>query len=163
MKFSFEQHVEIEPAVVTAAYANPAFYLGREARENISVLDVPRHERTGDHVDMDVHFRFSGTISSAVRAVIDPAKMSWITHSEVDLAGLRSDWTIVPDHYPDRLTGRGSYIFTPGPNGGTLIGVEGEIKVHVLLVGRTVEGVIVAGLKKYIAGEVAGIPDVPPL
>jgi hypothetical protein len=165
MKFSIEQSVAVEPAVAAAAYANPAFYEGRPERNNISVLEVVRHERSGDNVLMEVHFRFSGSVSSAVRAVVDPKKMSWITRSEVDLAALRSNWTILPDHYPDRLTGRGSYIFTPGPSGAgsTTIQIAGELKVHVPLFGGTVERVIVSGLRSYIAGEVEGIPDVPSL
>ncbi len=37
--------------------------------------------------------------------------------------------------------------------------VEGELKVHVPIVGRSVEKVIVTDLRQYIADEVAGIPD----
>jgi hypothetical protein len=165
VKFTIDQQVDVDPDRAVAAYANPAFFEGRPPRENISVLEVARHERQGDRVLMEVHFRFAGTVSSAVRAVVDPKKMSWVTHSEIDLEAHRSDWTIVPDHYPDRLTGRGSYTFSPGAGGPdtTAMRVEGDLKVHVPFVGGTVERVIVSGLRKYIAGEVSGIPDVPPM
>jgi len=162
VKFSIDHHVDVTPDVAAAAYANPAFFEGREPRENITVLGVPKREQSGDVVEMEVAFRFTGSISSAVRAVIDPAKMSWVTHSTIDLAAGRSEWTIVPDHYPDRLTGHGTYTFTADGTG-TVVRLEGDLKVNVFLVGRTVEGVIVAGLRKYFAGEVASIPDVPPV
>ena len=67
----------------------------------------------------------------------------------------------MPEHYPDRLSGRGSYTFSPDGAGGTTVRLEGELKVHVLLVGRTVETVIITGLRKYFSGEVTSIPDVP--
>jgi hypothetical protein len=163
MKFNIDQRVEVAPAVAAAAYANPAFFEGRAPRDNISVLEVPRCERTGDRVEMEVRFRFSGAVSSAVRAVVDPKKMTWVTRSDIDLAAGRSRWTIVPDHYPDRLSGSGTYVFAPGPGGAasTVVTLDGELKVHVPLVGRTVERVIVSGLRSYFGAEVKSIPDLP--
>src|SRR5262249_32175640 len=106
MKFSIDADASVAPEEAALAYATPAFFEGREPRDNITVLEVAKHERTGDRVLMEVRFRFAGAVSSAVRAVIDPKKMSWITRNQIDLAARRSDWVIVPDHYPDRLTGR---------------------------------------------------------
>jgi Protein of unknown function (DUF2505) len=161
VKFSIDQSVEVAPATAIAAYANPAFYESRPSRDNISVLEVVQHAQTGERVVLDVRFKFSGSVSSAVRAVVDPNKMSWVTHTELALDQLTSTWQIRPDNYPDRLTGGGRYRFAPGPNGpeSTSITIEGEIKVHVPIVGRTVERVILSGLRSYIAAEVQGIPD----
>jgi hypothetical protein len=163
VKFSIDQHVDVAPAVAAAAYGNPTFYEGRPERDHISVTEVVSHEVTGARILIQVRFKFSGSISSAVRRVIDPNKMSWITRTEVLLDELRTNWEVLPDHYPDRLTGRGSYIFGPGNKGAdsAVIKVEGEMKVHVPLVGGTVERVIVSGLRNYIAGEVESLPDVP--
>jgi hypothetical protein len=74
VKFSFDQGVDVDPDAAVAAYANPAFFEGRASRDNISVLDVPRCEREGARVVIEVRFRFSGGVSSAVRAVVDPKK-----------------------------------------------------------------------------------------
>jgi len=99
-------------------------------------------------------------VSSAVRAVIDPNKMSWITRTEVLLEERRTAFTVLPDHYPDRLTSSGGYRFADGtaPNS-AVITVDGQLKVHVPLVGRSVERVIVSGLRSYIANEVASLPE----
>jgi hypothetical protein len=163
VKFSIDQHVDVPPAAAVAAYANPAFYEGRPPRDNISVLEVVSHDDTTTPIVIAVRFRFTGSISSAVRAVVDPAKMSWVTRTEVFLDERRTNWVVLPDHYPDRLTGTGTYHFTEDPEaaGAAVIAVEGELKVHVPLVGRTVERVIVSGLRSYIAGEVKSLPDVP--
>ncbi len=40
-----------------------------------------------------------------------------------------------------------------------MVGIEGDLKVHVPILGRSVEKVIVSGLRKYFAAEVQTIPD----
>ena len=48
----------------------------------------------------------------------------------------------------------------PGPTGHEpVVAVEGDLKVHVPIVGGTVEQVIVSGLRKYLEAEVADIPS----
>ena len=117
-----------------------------------------RHEATGDRVLLEVRFAFTGSLSPAVRAVVDPAKMSWITRTELLLAEGRSSWVVLPDHYPDRLSAAGTYRFEEGDAGpgSTDVEVEGDLKIRVPLVGRSVERVIVGDLRAYIADEVAG-------
>jgi Protein of unknown function (DUF2505) len=160
VKFSVRQAVAVAPARAMAAYGSPAFYEGRPARDDIEVRQVVRHEATGDRVLLEVRFAFTGTVSPAVRAVVDPAKMSWITRTELLPAEGRSSWTVLPDHYPDRLRAGGTYRFEEGEAGpGTCeVEVEGDLQVRVPIVGRSVEKVIVGDLRAYIGDEVAGIP-----
>ena len=161
MRFAFEQSVALPPAQVVAAYGSPAFYEGRPARDDIAVLGVVNHEDSGDQILIEVHFAFTGSVSSAVRRVIDQTKMSWVTRTVIYPDENRSRWEILPDHYPDRLTSSGSHHFAPAPDGAaTVVRVEGELRVHVPIVGRSVERVIVSGLRDYVEDEVAGIPDV---
>lgn len=164
MNFSVNQSVNVAPALAVAAYGSPAFYEGRAQRDDISVLDVVTHQVDGRRVLIEVRFKFTGSISSAVRAVIDPNKMSWITRTEVYLDELRTQWKVLPEHYPDRLTSSGTFRFSPGQAGAdsTAIEVAGQLKVNVFLVGRTVEQVIVRGLRSYLAAEVASLPDFTP-
>lgn len=159
MKFAIRQAVAVPPARAMAAYGSRTFYEGRPARDDIAVRDVVRHEATDERVVVEVRFAFTGSVSPAVRAVVDPAKMSWITRTEILLAEDRSSWVVLPDHYPDRLSASGIYRFEEGGDGpGTCdVEVEGELKVRVPIVGRSVEKVIVGDLRAYIAEEVAGI------
>ncbi len=138
------------PARAVAAYASPSFY---ESRDDIAVLGAVEHDGA-----VEVRYRFRGNVSGAVRRVVDPAKLSWVTRMSVMADTLRCEWDVVPDHYPDRLSSSGRYTFEPG-DGGTLVGVEGELQVRVPLVGRSVERAIVSGLRNYIEAEVASIPD----
>lgn len=161
MKISIPQTVAVPPARAVAAYGTPAFYEGRPRRDDIEVVEVVRHDDSGARILIEVRFAFTGSVSSAVRAVIDPAKMSWVTRTEVNPEEARTAWEVLPDHYPDRLSASGGYRFAPGADGpaSTVVAVEGELKVHVPIVGRSVERVIVSDLRAYIEEEVSSIPD----
>jgi hypothetical protein len=159
VNFSFDQVVDVSPEVAMCAYGEPSFYDGREPVDNISVLEVVDHQDNDTTVLISVRFKFTGSVSAAVKAVIDPDKMSWVTRTEVLLEERRTNFTVLPDHYPDRLTSSGSYVFADGPTpNSAVITVAGELKVHVPLVGRTVERTIESGLHAYIETEVASLP-----
>ena len=163
MKFATTQAVAVPPARAMAAYGTPAFYEGREVRDHIEVLEVVRHEDTGSRLLMEVRFAFRGPISPAVQRFIDRNKMSWITRNEIRPAEGRADWQVLPDHYPDRLKASGVYTFEPAAGAGgaetSVVGIEGELKVYVPVLGKSVERVIVNGLRKYFEAEVLTIPD----
>lgn len=142
-----------------AAYSSPAFYEGRDVRDHIEVLEVVRHEDTGSRLLMEVRFAFRGPISPAVQRFIDHNKMTWITRNEIRPDEARADWQVLPDHYPDRLKSSGVYTFD-GDDESSVVGIEGDLKVHVPLLGKSVERVIVSGLRKYFEAEVLTIPDV---
>jgi hypothetical protein len=163
MNFSIDRGVAVSPEAALAAYGSPAFYEGRETRENIAVLEVVSHEDTGSRVLIQIRFKFTGSVSGAVRRIVDPTKMSWITKTEILVDERRSNFEVLPDNYPDRLTSTGNYHFKDGPDGpdSAVVTIEGQLKVHVPFVGGTVERVIVKGLQSYIGAEVASIPDVP--
>ncbi len=163
MRIAIRHAVAVPPAQAIAAYGSPAFYTGRRERDDIAMLEVVRHDDEGERVLIEVRFAFTGSVSAAVRAVIDPAKMSWVTRTEVRPAEARTDWVVLPDHYADRLTAGGSYRFAPGDGPDTtVVSVEGDLSVHVPIVGRSVERAIVPGLSRYIEDEVASIPTLAP-
>jgi hypothetical protein len=161
VKFAIRQVVAVPPDRAMAAYGSPDFYKVRPERDDIAVREVVRHEDAGDRIVLEVRLAFTGSLSPAVRAVVDPAKMSWITRTEILPAEARSSWVVLPDYYPDRLSASGAYRFDEGDGGpGTTdVEVEGDLKIRVPIVGRSVERVIVSGLRAYIADEVAGIAD----
>jgi hypothetical protein len=161
LKIRLAQAVAVPPAQVIEAYASVDFYEDRPSRDDIVVLGVVDHEvRASGAVVLEVHYAFQGSVSSAVRAVVDPARMSWITRTEIHPAENRATWEVLPDYYPDRLTSDGVFRYEPGPTSSTTsVVVEGELKVHVPIVGRSVERVIVSGLCRYMEAELAGIPD----
>jgi hypothetical protein len=159
VRFSVRHAVGVPPSQAVAAYGAPAFYEGRPPRDDIAVLGVVHHEELGDRVLMEVRFAFTGRLSPAVRRLVDPKKMSWVTRSDIRPAEARSSWVVLPDHYPDRLSASGTYRFAPGDAGpvSTMVEVDGDVGVHLPVVGRSAERVIVAGLRAYLEDEVASI------
>jgi hypothetical protein len=161
VRFTFRQPVAVPPARAVAAYGTPAFYEGRPARDDIAVVEVVSHDASGSRVLIEVRYVFTGSLSPAVRAFVHQDKMSWITRTEVLADEARTHWVVLPDHYPDRLTASGEFRFRPGPDGPdtTVIDVDGELKVHVPVVGRSAERAIVSGLRSYLEDEAATIPQ----
>lgn len=163
MKIVVEQAVAVPPARVMAVYGSRAFYEDRPTRDEIAVLEVVRHEDTGVQSLVEVHFAFTGSVSAAVRAVVDPARLTWVTRIVVFPAESRATWQVLPDHYPDRLTASGSYRFSRAPGtgaggpAGTVVRVEGDLQVRVPIVGRSVERTIVTDLRRYIEDEVTSL------
>jgi hypothetical protein len=157
VKFSISHGVAVAPEAALAAYANPAFYEGRQPSGDISLVEVVSHEAEASHERMEVRYRFTGSVSSAVRAIIDPAKMSWVTRTDFHRDQRRANFTVLPDHYPDRLECQGTFQFADGPNGPTssVITIEGELKVRVFLVARSAEQLIVNGLRTYLEAEMS--------
>lgn len=156
MRFEMEQVFDAPPDAVAAAYADPGLYASFEGLPKMTAPDVLSHEVDGDEVHMRIRYRFAGDLSPAARAVIDPAKLTWVEHSTHDLAARRTTFEMHPDHYADRFSCRGSYRFEPRGAGCVRL-CEGAIKVRALLVAGAVEGAIVSGLREHLADEVAAV------
>jgi len=155
MRFVLEQQINGPVETVARIYTDRRFYerLGELPRlGRPEVLD--RHE-DGSVVRLAVRFRFTGTLSPAVTRVVDPARLSWIEESVHDLERHTVTFVMKPDNYPDRLRFNGSSRFEAAGERRTRRVAEGEVAVRVPLVGRTVEGAIVTGLREHLAGEVA--------
>jgi hypothetical protein len=161
VKFSIGQNVAVAPDAAVAAYGDPAFYEDRAPSGDIALVEVVSHEDTGTQARIEVRYQFTGSVSSAVRAVIDPTKIAWVTRTDIDKAQRRTTFTVLPDHYPDRIDCSGTFTFAEGASGpdATVITIAGDLKVHVFLVSRTVEQLIVSGLRNYLEAEISNLPD----
>jgi hypothetical protein len=159
MRFALEQLIDGAVGAVARLYTEPRFY---ERLGELPMLGRPevvdRHEN-GSVVRLAVRFRFTGNLSPAVTRVVDPARLSWVEESVHDLDRHTVTFVMKPDHYADRLRFNGSSRFEPNGRGRTRRVAEGEVAVRVPLVGKTVEGAIVSGLREHLAGEVAVVED----
>lgn len=153
MRFSIEQRFAADVDAVARAYADPALYAALVGLPKLTQPEVVGHEVDGDTVVLQVRYRFGGELSPAARAVIDPARLTWVERSTHDLADHSTTFTMVPDHYGDRFRCQGSYRFDPVESGCRRRG-EGDVRVKALLVAGAVEGAIVSGLKEHLVDEV---------
>lgn len=154
MRFIIDQPFSFPPDVVARAYTDPALYVAFQDLPKMSRPEVLSREASGDKVILQIRHRFSGDLSPAARAVLDPSRLSWVEHATHDLSTLTTAFRMVPDHYADRFSCSGRYRFEPD-QAGTRRHCEGEIKVRALLVAGAVENAIVSGLREHLVDEVA--------
>ena len=154
MRFKIEQRFAADVDRVAQAYADPELYAGMDALAKLSRPEVLAHEVDGDVVRLQVRYAFAGDLSPAARAVIDPARLTWVEHSTHHLAERHTRFTMVPDHYRDRFRCAGAYRFEPVDSGSCTRRGEAELTVKALLVAGAVEGAIVSGLQEHLVDEV---------
>ena len=156
MRFELRQRIAAPVADVAGALCDPAYYvaLGRAAPK-LGVPEVLGREADGDEVVMRIRYRFSGNLSSAAKAVLDPQKLTWVEESHHDLGAHTVRFELQPDHYADRLSCRGRYqlVADQTDDGSTIRTVEGDLKVRAPLVASSVEKALVSGLREHLDAE----------
>jgi len=148
MRFEIAQEFPLAADEVQAAYLDNDFLASMASLPRLGAPELLETNQQGPVVERKIRYRFAGELNSAVRAVVDPQRLSWVEESRTDTGALTTAWVIRPDHYADKLTGRGTFVITP-----TAVGCRrtatGEIKVNVFLVGGKVEGAIVSGMREH--------------
>ena len=156
MHFRIEQVFDAAPAVVSEALCDPSYLAAMGELPDLSAATVRSQERTDRVVHQALEFQFRGKLPSAVTRVIDPARVTWLQHDEIDLEAGRCRFRMVPIHYQRFFTCSGSWVLTPDPAGARRV-IEGQLKVNspVPFVGGAVEKAIVTGLKERLSDEPA--------
>lgn len=154
MRFTLEQRFPHSPDAVARAFADPALYELFGDLPKMSRPEVLSHDAHDDVVELSIRYRFSGELSSAARAVLDPTRLTWVERATHDLSARTTTFTMVPDHYADRFRCSGAYRFEADDVDGTIRRCEGDIKVRAPLVAGAVERAIVSGLEEHLADEV---------
>jgi hypothetical protein len=161
MRFQNEQRIAGPMEAVARLYTDPRFYEAVGELPRLGQPEVLDRREHGRVVHLAVRFRFTGNLSPAVTAVIDPARLTWVEESVHDLMDRTVSFRMSPDHYADRLRSSGSVRYEPGDDGVTRRLTEGALAVRVPMLlggGRTaglVEQAIVSGLRDHFAAEVA--------
>jgi hypothetical protein len=161
VRFRLEQRFTAPVAAVEAALVDPAFLERLAELPNLGRPELLRREEVGPIVHLDVRYAFAGQLSSAVTAVVDPARLTWVDSATYDRTTHRSEHRILPEHYTGRLTcSYRTRLEADGDGDGdtTVRTVEGELRVHFPLVGGRVEKAIVAGMAEHATLE-AGVLD----
>jgi Protein of unknown function (DUF2505) len=154
MRFTTEQRFAAPAADVLALFVDPDFYATLVGLPTITTPEVVDHVVDGSTVHLRLHQRYIGDVPSAARRFIDPSKLGWIEHLDFDLTEATATSRLEPDHYPDRLTCSGRYVFrADGDPSHSVRRIDGELKVRVPLVGGKVEGALVSGFREHAVAE----------
>ena len=154
MRFQLQQHITAPVDAVVAAFVDPGFFESFEALPNLGRPELLSREEKGAIVRMRVRYRFTGQLSAAVRAAIDPKKLTWVEEADHDLAAHRVSFRMIADHYADRFKSSGTYQFEPAGDAATIRNCTGDIQIRMPLVGGRVENAIVSGLREHLDAEV---------
>ena len=142
------------PASSPTRSPHPELYEAFDSLPNLGTPRVLSCDRSDGRVTMRVRYRFTGDVSSAVKRVVDPDKLSWVDVSEHDLVARTVTTRLEPDHYPDRLrcSGRSAYV---DDSAGSVRSIEMDLGVRVRLFGALVENAIASGMREHLDDEVA--------
>ena len=152
MRFTLTQHLPADPAEAIRLYADPEFHTSLHGMTKVAAPILVGRDVDRDRITLRLRYRFTAPLPSAVTAVVDPTRLSWIDETVYDLVGLTATTTLLPDHYGDRFTADIRSRFT-AEEGGTERRIEGELKVRMLLVGSQVEKAIVSGIEEHLEEE----------
>ncbi len=158
MRFRIEQRFEAPLDAVEDALVDPRFLARLGELPSLGAPEVLASETDGHLVRQQVRYRFSGELSPAVTAVVDPTRLTWVEDTTYDRRAHRGDHAIVPDHYANRLEASYTTVLEPA-QGGTRRITAGELRVRFPLVGGRVERAIVSGLTAHAANEAEALVE----
>jgi hypothetical protein len=151
---TFELDVSIDAPLqaVQQAFLDPDFYRLLGEMPAIDPPQLIERRDEGNLVHLKVRYRLDAPLPAAARRILDPARLTWVDESVVDVAANRTEFRMVPDHYPDRLSCEGSYELK-ADGSKTVQHLKGVLTVHVPLVGSMAERGILRGLQDHLAKE----------
>jgi hypothetical protein len=155
VNFRIEQRVAASPAAIDEALVDADFIAATAELPKVGGAELLEQQRDGTRVRQRIRYRFTGELSSAVTAVVDRHRLTWVDEADYDLAAHRSEHRIVPDHYGNRLQASYSSRLEADGDGATRRIAEGTVKVRMALVGGRVERAIVSGLEEHADAEAA--------
>lgn len=158
MQFTIAVSISHPPAAVQDALLDPAFLEVTATMPKIGGAEILELTRKPTTARLRIRYRFTAPLSRAVTRVIDPAKLTWVDDATFDLRALRSEHTLVPDHYADRLESSYTSSLT-GTGTGTRWTVTGTLVVHAPLVGGRVASTIVDGLREHAEAQGAVLEE----
>lgn len=152
MEFELEQRLRGVPDDVLNVLLDREFLAARGELPKLGSAELLELTRDDATARVRVRMHFSGRLSSAVTAVVDRSKLTWVDDATFVLAARGARHEILPDHYADRLSS--SYDDVLHDDGGATRRVlTGQLKVRAPLVGGRVEKAIVSGLREYAEAE----------
>jgi len=153
MRFTAEQQYTSPIDRLLVLFTDPDFYPTLRGLPSIDAPEIVDHTTSGDIVRISLRQRYTGELPTAALAFIDPDRLTWVEELVFDLARATATTRLLPDHYPDRLTCQGRYLFVDDGHGGSTRRLEGDLRVRAPLVGGRVEQALVSGLQEHAAAE----------
>lgn len=150
--FVLEQRFTAPVGEVQAAFLDPQVLASLSGLPNVGRLQLLDQVRDGDIVRQRVRYTFTGRLSAAARAIVDPDRLTWVEEQVHDTVAHRAEVHIVPDHYGDHFSCSGTVSLFEALGAVRRV-TDAQMTVDIPLVGHKVEQTIVAGLREHAAAE----------
>jgi len=155
MNFRITQSFDADADSVNEAYADPDLYPTLVGLPKLGGIEVLAADGPPVH-HLEVRFRFTGELPTAVTAVVDPDRLSWVQESVHDHTARSARFRLVPDYYPERLRCRGRFEVIESGSGAKRT-ISGELQVRASLLAGRVEKAIISGLEEYLRAEAPAV------
>ena len=171
MKTSFDQPIAASAEDAQAAFLDPDFYASLGELSGISAPEMRSCSRPSPgRAQIVLGYRFAGTLNGPARRLLEPGKLTWAQVTDVDLASRRTQVEMVPDNYSSLFSFSGWYELRDEGEGLGTQHFEGDLRVHVPLLGPLAERAIANGIRenlvatarlveRYVAGKAKGVTD----
>ena len=139
MNFTIDHDIGASREAVVSALMDPSYYayLGSKV-SNIYPPELLVAQERGERCIIEVRYAFAGTLSGPARMAVDPEKLTWVIRTELHRHSGIGQLTMTPDHYGGLLSCSGS-ISIEEKGDGCLESLQGELVVHLPLVGKSAE------------------------
>jgi Protein of unknown function (DUF2505) len=153
VRFELIQRIGAPVEAVEAAYVDPEFLVELGRLPKLGHTELLEQQDRGNQVWQRVRYTFVGELSPAVKAVVDPKKLTWVEESTLDRTSHTTTFVMVPDNYARLLESSGE-ITLASEGAGALRRSTGDLTVNVPFLGRKVESAIISGLREHAKHEV---------
>jgi len=152
VRFELEQTIGAPLPAVLGAMVDPAYYRALATIPDLGRPQLLECSEQGERVLVRVRYAYTGSVSPALSAVVTAEKLTWVTESTVDVGSASVTFSVVPDHYPDRLAASGNQRFSEAGDATHRL-TEGTVRVHIPFLGRSAERAVVSGFARHLDAE----------
>lgn len=152
MNFDLEQRFDAPIEDVAALFLAPEYVQRIAGLPGLDGAELLHQSADGGTVRRQIRFAFGGSLSPTAAAFIDTGRLTWVETSVTDRYSHQGEFSVLADHYPEMLRCRGT-VALEDLGGVTRRLTHVELDVSVPLVGATVAGAIVSGLRNFSIAE----------
>jgi len=146
VRFRLDQHFATPAGEVAAAFVDSELLAHLCGADDLGRPELLERVEEGEVVRLRVRYAFTGVLSPPLSAVVEPARLTWVEESTLDRRTHRTEFHVVPDHYPGRLRCAGTIELHDDGHGGARRIAEGTLEVGIPVLGGKVERAVVEAL-----------------
>jgi hypothetical protein len=139
-----------------SALADPGYHATLELPD-VGPPHIVACESDGDHTTIDVRYEFTGRLDPIARRIVGRDRVAWIQSLALDPGNGRAVLRIVPEARGVKMTCSAVLHFRDDARGGCTRVLDGELRVHVPVVGGRAETSIAPGILRRLDVEAAAL------